>query len=198
VSFAVVRVESAQHITGIPFPGYAIGGLAVGESKAELYQIAGRVAAQLPQDKPRYLMGVGSPEDLVECVARGVDMFDCVLPTRVARNGALFTRTGRVDITKRKYADQAEPLDEDCDCYGCRNFSAAYLWHLFRAKELLALRLATMHNLRFILRLMQEMREAIIDDRFNDFQRGFWDAYRPTDEAARQDQKNKWLKARGG
>ena len=152
----------------------------------------------MPQDKPRYLMGVGSPEDLVECVARGVDMFDCVLPTRVARNGALFTRTGRVDITKRIYADQAEPLDEDCDCYACRNFSAAYLWHLFRAKELLALRLATMHNLRFILRLMQEMREAIINDRFSDFQRGFWDAYRPTDEAARQDQKNKWLKARGG
>lgn len=197
-AFADLRDESARHITGIPFPGYAIGGLAVGESKAELYQIAGQVAAQLPQDKPRYLMGVGSPEDLVECVARGVDMFDCVLPTRVARNGALFTRTGRVDITKRKYADQAEPLDEDCDCYGCRNFSAAYLRHLFRAKELLALRLATMHNLRFILRLMQEMREAIINDRFNDYQRGFWDAYRPTDEAARQDQKNKWLKARGG
>jgi queuine tRNA-ribosyltransferase len=197
-AFADLRDESARHITGIPFPGYAIGGLAVGESKAELYQIAGQVAAQLPQDKPRYLMGVGSPEDLVECVARGVDMFDCVLPTRVARNGALFTRTGRVDITKRIYADQAEPLDEDCDCHGCRNFSAAYLWHLFRAKELLALRLATMHNLRFILRLMQEMREAIINDRFNDFQRGFWDAYRPTDEAARQDQKNKWLKARGG
>ena len=197
-AFADLRDESARHITGIPFPGYVIGGLAVGESKAELYQIAGQVAAQLPQDKPRYLMGVGSPEDLVECVARGVDMFDCVLPTRVARNGALFTRTGRVDITKRIYADQAEPLDEDCDCHGCRNFSAAYLWHLFRAKELLALRLATMHNLRFILRLMQEMREAIINDRFNDFQRGFWDAYRPTDEAARQDQKNKWLKARGG
>tara|TARA_Y100000815_G_scaffold82096_1_gene71114 strand:+ start:1558 stop:2637 length:1080 start_codon:yes stop_codon:yes gene_type:complete len=197
-AFSDLRDESALHITGIPFPGYAIGGLAVGESKAELYQIAGQVAGQLPQDKPRYLMGVGSPEDLVECVARGVDMFDCVLPTRVARNGALFTRTGRVDITKRRYADQAKPLDEDCDCYGCRNFSAAYLWHLFKAKELLALRLATMHNLRFILRLMKDMREAILKDRFGDFQREFWDAYRPTDEAARQAQKDKWLKARGG
>jgi queuine tRNA-ribosyltransferase len=197
-AFPDLRDESARHITGIPFLGYAIGGLAVGESKAELYQVAGQVAGQLPQDKPRYLMGVGSPEDLVECVASGVDMFDCVLPTRVARNGALFTRTGRVDITKRRYADQAEPLDEDCDCYGCRNFSAAYLWHLFKAKELLALRLATMHNLRFILRLMKDMREAILENRFGDFQREFWDAYRPTDEAARQAQKDKWLKARGG
>ena len=197
-AFSDLRDESTRHITGIPFPGYAIGGLAVGESKAELYQIAGQVAGQLPQDKPRYLMGVGSPEDLVECVSRGVDMFDCVLPTRVARNGALFTRTGRVDITKRRYANQAEPLDEDCDCYGCRNFSAAYLWHLFKAKELLALRLATMHNLRFILRLMKDMREAILKDRFGDFQREFWDTYRPTDEAARQAQKDKWLKARGG
>ena len=197
-AFPDLRDESARHITDIPFPGYAIGGLAVGESKAELYQIAGQVAGRLPQDKPRYLMGVGSPEDLVECVTRGVDMFDCVLPTRVARNGALFTRTGRVDITKRRYADQAKPLDEDCDCYGCRNFSAAYLWHLFKAKELLALRLATMHNLRFILRLMKDMREAILKDRFGDFQREFWDVYRPTDEAARQAQKDKWLKARGG
>ena len=197
-AFPDLRDESARHITGIPFPGYAIGGLAVGESKEELYRIAGQVAGQLPEHKPRYLMGVGSPEDLVECVARGVDMFDCVLPTRVARNGALFTRNGRVDITKVLYADQAEALDEDCDCYGCRNFSAAYLWHLFKAKELLALRLATMHNLRFILRLMKEMREAIVNDRFDDFQREFWDAYRPTDEAARQAQKDKWLKARAG
>ncbi len=197
-AFSDLRDESARHITEIPFPGYAIGGLAVGESKAELYQVAGQVAVQLPQDKPRYLMGVGSPEDLVECVARGVDMFDCVLPTRVARNGALFTRTGRVDITKRRYANQTEPLDEDCDCHGCRNFSAAYLWHLFKAKELLALRLATMHNLRFILRLMKDMREAILENRFADFQREFWDAYHPTDERTRQTQKDKWLKARGG
>jgi queuine tRNA-ribosyltransferase len=197
-AFPDLRDESSRHITGIPFQGYAIGGLAVGESKSQMYDMAQRVASQLPQDKPRYLMGVGSPEDLVECVARGVDMFDCVLPTRVARNGALFTRQGRVDITKRKFADLDEPVDRECDCYGCRNFSAAYLWHLFKAKELLALRLATMHNLRFILRLMAEMRDAILKDRFDRFQEDFWNVYHPTDEAARQEQKEKWLKARGG
>ena len=197
-AFTELRNESSRFITGIPFKGYAIGGLAVGESKAQMYEITGLVAGQLPQDKPRYLMGVGSPEDLVECVSLGVDMFDCVLPTRVARNGALFTRQGRVDITKRRFADQTTPLDEDCDCYACQHFSAGYLWHLFRAKELLAPRLATIHNLRFIYRLMAEMRDAIVHDRFQQFHRDFWSAYRPTDEAARQEQKEKWLQARGG
>ena len=197
-TFPELRMESTRHITGIPFHGYAIGGLAVGESKGDMYEIIGQVAGELPLDKPRYLMGVGSPEDLVESVARGVDMFDCVLPTRVARNGSLFTPQGRVDITKRRFAEQTGPLNEDCDCYTCRNFSAGYLWHLFRAKELLAPRLASIHNLRFIYRFMAEMREAILGDRFQQFRRDFWDTYRPTDEAARQQQKEKWLKARGG
>ena len=197
-AFNDLREESAQYITSIPFQGYAIGGLAVGESKERMYEVTGLVADRLPQDKPRYLMGVGSPEDLVEGVARGVDMFDCVLPTRVARNGALFTREGRVDITKRRFAEVNGPLEEDCDCYTCGNFTAAYLWHLFKAKELLALRLASIHNLRFIIRLMETMREAIVLGRFDEFRREFGGTYRPTDPQARQQQKDRWLKSRGG
>ena len=197
-AFSELRDESAKRISEIPFHGYAIGGLAVGESKQQMYDITRQVAGLLPQDKPRYLMGVGSPEDLVECVAQGVDMFDCVLPTRVARNGALFTRYGRVNITKRSFADVDGPVDPECDCYGCRNFSAGYLWHLFRAKEMLGLRMASTHNLRYLFRLMEEMREAILNDRFESFRRAFWESYRPTDEATRQEQKEKWLRARGG
>ncbi len=197
-AFTDLREESAKRISDIPFHGYAIGGLAVGESKQQMYDITRQVAALLPQDKPRYLMGVGSPEDLVECVARGVDMFDCVLPTRVARNGAIFTRHGRVDITKRSFADVDGPVDPECDCYGCCNFSAGYLWHLFRAKEMLGLRLASTHNLRYLFRLMGKIREAIVENRFESFRREFWEYYRPTDEATRQQQKEKWLKARGG
>lgn len=197
-TFAELREESARTITAIPFQGYAIGGLAVGESKAQMYETVQQVAEQLPRDKPRYLMGVGSPEDLVEGVARGVDMFDCVLPTRVARNGALFTSRGRINITNRRYSEQSEPLEPDCDCYACQNFSAAYLWHLFKAKELLGLRLASIHNLRFIFRLMSRMREAVIEGRFDSYRREFHEVYRPTNEAARQEQKERWIKARGG
>lgn len=195
-AFPDLREESAQVITGIPFQGYAIGGLAVGESKEQMYEITAQVAEHLPQDKPRYLMGVGSPEDLVEGVARGVDMFDCVLPTRVARNGALFTPEGRVDITKRRFSQVNRPVDEDCDCYTCRNFTAAYLWHLFRAKELLALRLASIHNLRFVVRLMERMREAIINGSFDSFRGEFNDTYRPTNAVARQEHKDRWLESR--
>ena len=197
-TFEDLREESAQVITGIPFQGYAIGGLAVGESKAQMYLTTGQVTALLPNDKPRYLMGVGSPEDLVECVARGVDLFDCVLPTRVGRNGALFTRRGRLDVTNRRFMEQDGPLDEDCDCYACRHFSVAYLWHLFKAKELLGARLASIHNLRYIMRLMRDMRRAICEGGFDRFREEFNEAYKPTDEAARQEQKTKWLKARGG
>jgi queuine tRNA-ribosyltransferase len=195
-AFADLRDESSRYITSIPFQGYAIGGLAVGESKEQMYETTQQVAEQLPLDKPRYLMGVGSPEDLMESVARGVDMFDCVLPTRVARNGALFTREGRVNIANRRFAERDAPLEEGCDCYTCRTFSAAYLWHLFKAKELLGLRLASIHNLRFVLRLMQEMRRAIQDGRFEQFRSDFWNSYRPTDEATRREQKERWLRAR--
>lgn len=197
-TFPELRDESVAVITSIPFQGYAIGGLAVGESKAQMYEIVQQVAEQLPEDKPRYLMGVGSPEDLVEAVARGVDMFDCVLPTRVARNGALFTSEGRVNITNRRYSGQREPLEPECDCYTCQHFSAAYLWHLFKAKELLGLRLASIHNLRFIFRLMARLREAILEDRFDSFRRGFHQVYQPTNEAARLEQKERWIKSRGG
>ncbi len=197
-TFDDLRDASTSFITDIPFQGYAIGGLAVGESKGQMYQTTEQVAARLPQDKPRYLMGVGSPEDLVECVARGVDLFDCVLPTRVGRNGALFTKFGRVDITKARFLEQKDSVEEDCDCYTCRKYSAAYVCHLFRAKELLGARLASIHNLRFVLRLMANMREAILEERFEEFRRTFHGSYVPTSEAARQEQKMKWLKARGG
>ena len=197
-TFPDLRRESAEFIASIPFPGYAVGGLAVGESKAQMYETTELVTDLLPADKPRYLMGVGSPEDLVEGVAQGIDMFDCVLPTRVARNGALFTGTGRVNIANRRFAEQDSPLEEDCDCYACLNFTAAYLWHLFKAREVLGLRLASVHNLHFILRLMEGIRQAILNNRFESFRRDFHNTYRPTNEATRQRQKEQWLAARGG
>ncbi len=197
-TFPELRDESARAISAIPFHGYAVGGLAVGENKEDMYRFTGQVADVLPEDKPRYLMGVGSPEDLVEGVARGIDMFDCALPTRVARNGNLFTPEGRVDITKARYAEQQGPLDETCDCYTCRNYSAAYLRHLFRAKELLGLRLASIHNLRFVLALMERIRASILEKRFDAFRRDFLDRYQPANEAARQAQKEQWLQTRGG
>jgi queuine tRNA-ribosyltransferase len=193
-TFEELRNESARAISAIPFHGYAVGGLAVGENKEDMYRFTGQVTELLPQDKPRYLMGVGSPEDLVEGVARGIDMYDCALPTRVARNGSMFTPEGRVDISKARYAEQQGPLDETCDCYTCQNYSAAYLRHLFRAKELLGLRLASIHNLRFVLSLMERMRAAIFEDRFESFRREFMDAYKPANEAARQQQKEHWLR----
>ena len=197
-TFSELRGESARAISAIPFHGYAVGGLAVGENKEDMYRFTGQVAKVLPEDKPRYLMGVGSPEDLVEGVARGIDMFDCALPTRVARNGSLFTPEGRVDVTKARYAEQRGPLDETCDCYTCRNYSAAYLRHLFRAKELLGLRLASIHNLRFVLALMERIRASILEKRFDAFRRDFLDRYQPANEAARQAQKEQWLQTRGG
>ena len=197
-TFPEMRDESARAISAIPFHGYAVGGLAVGENKEDMYRFTGQVTDVLPEDKPRYLMGVGSPEDLVEGVARGIDMFDCALPTRVARNGSLFTPEGRVDITKARYAEQQGPLDETCDCYTCRNYSAAYLRHLFRAKELLGLRLASIHNLRFVLALMERIRASILEKRFDACRRDFLDRYQPANEAARQAQKEQWLQTRSG
>ena len=195
--FPELRAQSCEYITALGFDGYAVGGLEVGEAKAPMYDVTDQVGKLLPEDKPRYLMGVGSPEDLVECVARGMDLFDCALPTRVARNGAVFTAAGRVDITSGRFKTTPGPLQEDCNCYTCRTFSAAYLHHLFKSKELLGLRLATIHNLRFVLNLMEEMREAIIKDRFQSFRDGFLATYRPTNEVARQSQKEAWVEARG-
>ena len=192
-----LRRQSAAQITGIGFDGYAIGGLSVGEPKADMYRVTAETAADLPAGQPRYLMGVGSPEDLVECVIRGIDMFDCVLPTRVARNGSLYTPEGRVNIEAQRYRSMAAPLQEDCDCYTCGNFTAAYLCHLLRARELLGLRLASIHNLRFVLRLMEQLREAIVRGEAASFRGEFMARYVPTDEDVRRDQKQRWRASQG-
>ena len=198
--FEDLREESASYLKGLDFSGYAIGGLSVGEPKSIMYPLVEHTAGLLPEDKPRYLMGVGSPEDLVHCVARGVDMFDCALPTRVARNGALFTRRGRLDIQSPVFQGIRSPVEDGCDCYTCTHFTAGYLSHLFKAKELLGLRLATIHNLRFVMRLMADMRAAIAGGSFDLFAREFLDDYRPADEAARLEQSRRWLtsRSRGG
>jgi len=190
-----LRRKSAEYLTSLDFPGYAIGGLSLGEPKEVTWNITAETAALLPKDKPRYLMGVGSPEDIIEAVARGIDIFDSVLPTRVARNGALYTRRGRININNAKYKNMEEPPDATCNCYTCKNFSAAYLHHLFRCGELLALRLATLHNLTFMHSLMQDIRTAILNDTFSSFKDDFLKNYRPTDEKVRIEQKKKWLKA---
>jgi queuine tRNA-ribosyltransferase len=148
--------------------------------------------AGLPADKPRYLMGVGSPEDLVAGVRRGVDMFDCVLPTRLARNGALFTPDGRINIANARFAIADEPLQPGCDCYTCGHFSAAYLHHLFRCEELLAFRLASIHNLRFVIRLMENLRAAIVGGNFESQATDFLLRYRPVEESVRDDQRRRW------
>jgi queuine tRNA-ribosyltransferase len=192
-TFAQLRRESVEFITSLDFPGYAIGGLSVGEPKSLTYNTIEKTVPLLPGDKPRYLMGIGSPEDLVECVARGIDMFDSALPTRVARNGALFTREGRQNIRNAEFKNWARPIDEQCDCYTCKNFTAAYLHHLFKCEELLVYRLATIHNLRFVSKLMEEIRRSILEDTFTVFRDSFLANYQPTDEEARMIQKQKWL-----
>jgi queuine tRNA-ribosyltransferase len=157
------------------------------------------VTSCLPMAKPRYLMGVGSPEDIVEGVARGIDIFDCALPTRVARNGALFTKTGRISIRNAIYREMKGPVDPDCECYTCRTFSGAYLHHLFNARELLAYRLFTLHNLTYMGGLMRRLQAAISGGAFESFREEFLSAYKPTDERVRIEQKEKWLrKQRGG
>jgi len=171
--FADLREQSAKTLAGMDFPGYGIGGLSVGEPKPVMYDMLERTLPHLPADKPRYLMGVGSPDCLVEGVLRGVDMFDCVLATRVARNGTLFTDTGRLVIKNARYARDFAPIDGACDCYACRHFSRAYIRHLFMAREINGPRLASIHNLRCLARLMERIRQAIDEDRYPEFHRGF-------------------------
>jgi queuine tRNA-ribosyltransferase len=161
-AFLDLRTRSVDETVAIGFDAYAIGGLSVGEPISLMYDITEHTAAQLPLDRPRYLMGVGTPLDLVEGVARGIDMFDCVLPTRNARNGQLFTSTGRLNIKNAEFADDQRPADEACDCYTCRHFSRAYLRHLFHAGEMTAATLNTLHNLHFYLDTMKRVREAIV------------------------------------
>ena len=192
-----LRKESARTLSELDFPGYGIGGLSVGEPKEEMHTMLEETVPLLPDTKPRYLMGVGSPEDLVECVARGIDMFDCVLPTRVARNGALLTRDGRLPIKSPRFAHLQEPVEPDCDCYTCRNFTLGYLHHLFRAKELLAYRLNSIHNLRFLTRMAEDMRAAILAGNFNAYREEFLARYRTTDRELAVKQRERWLEAHG-
>jgi queuine tRNA-ribosyltransferase len=168
-----LRKRHAEEVCAVDLPGYALGGYSVGEAPEAMHAGVAYSAPLLPRDKPRYLMGVGTPLDLVTCVAAGVDMFDCVLPTRCARNALLFTSEGRVTIKNAQYAKDERPLDPTCSCYTCRTFSRAYLRHLFHAKELLAMRLNTLHNLHYFLNLMAEVRRAIAEDRYEAFVKAF-------------------------
>jgi queuine tRNA-ribosyltransferase len=172
-----LRAEHYQQLKDIDFEGWAIGGLSVGEPPALMYDILDTTVPLLPKDKVRYLMGVGTPEDLIEAVSRGVDIFDCVMPTRNARNGTLFTSEGKMHIKNAKYARDGAPLDAKCDCYTCRTFSRAYLRHLYVSQEILASRLNTIHNLHFYLNLMKGMREAIAARKFADFRAAFYASY---------------------
>lgn len=192
-----LRDKAVSLMRALDFDGYAIGGLSVGEPKSQMYEVLKHTVPMLPSGLPRYLMGVGSPEDLVESVALGVDMFDCVLPTRIARNGSLFVSTGRVNITAAKFRNLEGPIERDCGCYTCCTFSAAYLHHLFRANELLAYRLATVHNVWFIVKLMQEIRSSILDSSFDTYRIDFAQRFVPTDEQTRLSQKKKWEKTKG-
>jgi len=169
-----LRSLSAQQLTRIDFPGFAIGGLSVGEPKELMYEMADHTLPLLPRDKPRYIMGVGTPENLVELVGMGCDMFDCVMPSRNARNGQLFTTTGTKNIYNAKFRFDKNSIDENCDCYTCQNYSLSYLRHLYKSRELLAYRLNTIHNIYYYTQLMKKMREAIKHDKFLDFKKDFY------------------------
>ena len=173
-----LRLKSAADITAMDFPGYGIGGLSVGEPKELMYECLDYLTPVMPEHKPRYLMGVGSPDCLVEGVARGVDMFDCVLPTRIARNGTVMTPDGKLVIRNAEYAHDFRPLQEDCGCYACRNFSRAYIRHLLKAGEVLGIRLTTIHNLYYLCHLMADIRQAIFDGCFSEFRADFWKRYK--------------------
>lgn len=178
--YADLRVQSAQAIASMDFPGHGIGGLSVGEPKELMYDMLEVLMPHLPEHKPRYLMGVGSVDCLFEGTLRGVDMFDCVLQTRIARNGQALTSQGPLTIRNATYEHDFSPLDPECDCYTCQNFSRAYIRHLIKAKEILASQLLSLHNIRFSLRLMQKMREAIFADRFLDFKQETMEKYHTT------------------
>jgi len=174
-----LRTQSAQFIASLDFPGHAIGGLSVGETKAEMHSMLEIVNDILPVGKPRYLMGVGSPEDLINGILRGVDIFDCVLPTRLARHSAAFTPAGRINLMNASYAHDHTPIDETCFCYTCRNFTRAYLRHLIIAKEMLAATLLSIHNIHFLVSLMKSSRQAILENRFASFSADFLHSYQP-------------------
>jgi queuine tRNA-ribosyltransferase len=178
--FPELRKRSAEYLSRLDLPGYAIGGLSVGETKLETLSILDLVNNCLPEDKPRYLMGVGSPEDLVTGVLRGVDIFDCVLPTRLARHHTAINRTGRINIANARYASEKSPIDNQCACYSCKNFSSAYIRHLVLAKEILGATLLTIHNLNTLLTLMNDVRQAILDGQFDQFATNFFEHWNKT------------------
>ncbi len=193
-----LREESARQLSALDFPGYAVGGLSVGEPKDIFYAMTAISARALPAHKPRYLMGVGAPEDLFEAVKCGVDMFDCVLQTRLGRNGALLTRSGRINIRNARFREDPGPPDSWCDCYTCRHFTLAYLHHLFRADELLGHRLASLHNVRWTIKLVEEMRDAIRAGSFAAYHQSFLAAYTPPDGTVRDEQRASWAAAHTG
>lgn len=172
-----LRKISAMDLVSLDFPGYAIGGLSVGEPKEVMNRVLEFTTPLLPADKPWYLMGVGSPDSLIDGAIRGIDMFDCVLPTRIARNGTLMTSQGRLVVRNAQYARDFRPVDENCDCYTCRNYSRAYLRHLIHCNEIFGIRLTTYHNLYFLLKLMEQVRQAIREDRLGDFREEFFERY---------------------
>jgi queuine tRNA-ribosyltransferase len=172
-----IRRNCSDRLVGLPFDGYAIGGLAVGEPRRMMLETVDLCAAILPEAKPRYLMGVGKPEDIVDAISLGVDLFDCVIPTRNGRNGTVYTRNGRMVIKGRSFEKDFGPIDPECGCYTCRNFSRAYLRHLLHAGETFGLRLATIHNLHFYLQLVKEARQAIVETRFSEWKNAFFDVY---------------------
>ncbi|MCD6520827.1 MAG: tRNA guanosine(34) transglycosylase Tgt [Anaerolineae bacterium] len=184
--FEDLRAESARVLTGMDFDGYAIGGLSVGEPKEDMLRILEHTVPLLPREKPRYLMGVGSPEDLLECIDRGIDLFDCVLPTRLARNGAVLTPTGRLNLRNARYKEDPTPIQEGCRCYTCQHFSRAYLRHLIISKETLGIRLTTIHNVHFMLQLTRDIRRALLEGHFGEFKAAFLANYRPADPLARE------------
>lgn len=173
-----LRKRSAEEIVALDFPGYAIGGLSVGEPKTDMYRILDITHSLLPENKPRYLMGVGAPEDLVEGVKRGVDMFDCVLPTRLARHGSAYTHEGKITVRNATFAEDFEPVDRQCDCYVCRNYSRAYIRHLIKSSEILAHRLLSYHNIYFLVKLMENIRSAIEAGEFEVFYEQFFNRYK--------------------
>lgn len=172
-----LRQQSARDLVSMDFPGYSIGGLSVGESKEEMNRVLDFTTPLLPQNKPRYLMGVGSPDALIDGVIRGVDMFDCVLPTRIARNGTCMTSQGRLVVKNKKYERDFSPIDPKCNCYTCRNYTRAYVRHLIHADETFGLRLTSYHNLYFLLNLMKDVRQAIMDDNLLEFREAFFEEY---------------------
>jgi queuine tRNA-ribosyltransferase len=181
-TYSALRKISTEYLLNLGFPGYAIGGLAVGEPKSEMLEITELCTAMLPQDRPRYLMGVGKPEDIVEAVSLGVDMFDCVIPTRNGRNGTVYTRIGKLIIKNHEFQEDHNPIDIECQCYTCRHFSRAYIRHLFQAQEILGMRLATIHNIHFYLDLVKDARKAILDKKFLNWKKKFLNMYQTTTE----------------